>query len=69
MVRRYVQGGKDCNFYTGVFPPLTIAASEGLVEVVRLLIQGRAAVNHAVKPCCWFEVSHPRPAPAPRPRR
>ncbi|EKX32189.1 hypothetical protein GUITHDRAFT_148796 [Guillardia theta CCMP2712] len=56
LVSRYVKSGKDCNFYTGVFPPLTIAAGEGRGEMVKLLLQGRADVNHAVLPCWWFEV-------------
>lgn len=56
-VTRYVKGGKDCNFYTGVFPPLTIAASEGKLDLVQLLLAGGAAVHHAVMPCWWYEDS------------
>ncbi len=29
----YIYTGKDCNFYTGVFPPLTIAASLGKQQI------------------------------------
>jgi hypothetical protein len=39
-VTRYVRSKKDCNVYVGVFPPLTVAASEGLLEMVELLIAG-----------------------------
>ena len=39
-VSRYVRSRKDCNIYVGVFPPLTVAASEGLLEMVELLITG-----------------------------
>lgn len=34
-----------------------IAASEGLSEMVRLLIEGRADVRHAVPACLWFSDS------------
>ena len=55
LVRRYVKGGKDCNFYSGVFPPLTIAATGTSPEMVALLIQGKADVGHQVPACWWFE--------------
>ena len=38
---RYVRAKRDCNFYVGVFPPLSIAAAEGLEELTRLLIEGK----------------------------
>ena len=38
----------DCNLHIGMYPPLTVAATEGLAEMCRLLIAGRADVGHAV---------------------
>ena len=38
----------DCNLHIGMYPPLTVAAAEGLAEMCRLLITGRADVGHAV---------------------
>ena len=40
---------QDCNFYTGVFPPLTIAAAQGSSpDMVELLILGKADLHHQV---------------------
>lgn len=47
---KYVQRKNDCNLHTGIYPPLTMAASAGFSEVCRVLISGGANVNHAVPP-------------------
>jgi len=56
-VSRYVKANRDCNFYIGVFPPLSIAAADGLEELTKLLIEGKANVKHAVPACVWFSDS------------
>ena len=46
-VGRLVRGGYF-DLYVGIYPPLTLAAAEGFPEICRVLICGKADVNHAV---------------------
>merc|ERR1711871_967946 len=48
MVDRFVKKGVDINSYTDVFPPLTIAARNGYLEIVQALIRASADPNHPV---------------------
>ena len=43
---KFVQRKNDCNLHTGIFPPLSVAATQGFSEICRILIQGGAKVNY-----------------------
>jgi len=45
MVQRFVRKGIDVNSYTDVFPPLTVAAKNGYLEIVKMLLAAGADVR------------------------
>ena len=49
MVQRFVRKGIDVNSYTDVFPPLTVAAKNGYLEIVRMLLEAGAQKVQVIK--------------------
>ena len=48
MVQRFVRKGIDVNSYTDVFPPLTVAAKNGYLEIVKMLLDAGADPNQPI---------------------